>query len=110
MKPYWLITLCLTLLLAMACSKEEEATEDVPDTSEPTAPPAENTEPTTPSEPENTETNSEPSNASTNATSFPIPNPTANLPAGPGGRGESSGRAAGTGPRSSPPRPTSSWW
>lgn len=82
MKPHWLITLCLTLLLAMACSKEEEATEDGPDTSEPAAPPAENTEPTTPSEPENTETNSEPSNASTNATSFPIPNPTANLPAG----------------------------
>ena len=82
MKPHWLITLSLTLLLAMACSKDEEATEEGPDTSEPAAPPAENTEPTTPSEPENTETNSEPSNASTNATSFPIPNPPANLPAG----------------------------
>lgn len=82
MKPHWLITLSLTLLLAMACSKDEEATEEGPDTSEPAAPPAENTEPPTPSEPENTETNSEPSNASTNATSFPIPNPTANLPAG----------------------------
>ena len=78
MKPHWLITLSLTLLLAMACSKDEEATEEGPDTSEPAAPPAENTEPPTPSEPENTETNSEPSNA----TSFPIPNPDANLPAG----------------------------
>ena len=82
MKPHWLITLSLTLMLAMACSKDEEATEEGRDTSEPAAPPAENTEPTTPSEPENTETNSEPSNASTNATSFPIPNPTANLPVG----------------------------
>ena len=33
-----------------------------------------------PSEPENTATNSEPSNV--NATSFPVPNPSANLPAG----------------------------
>ena len=82
MKPHWLITLSLTLLLAMACSKDEEATEEGPDTSEPAAPPAENTEPSTPSEPENTETNSEPSTTSTNATSFPIPNPTANLPVG----------------------------
>ena len=82
MKPHWLITLSLTLLLAMACSKDEEATEEGTDTSEPAAPPAENTEPSTPSEPENTETNSEPSTTSTNATSFPIPNPTANLPVG----------------------------
>ena len=82
MKPHWLITLSLTLMLAMACSKDEEATEEGPDTSEPAAPPAENTEPSTPSEPENTETNSEPSTTSTNATSFPIPNPTANLPVG----------------------------
>ena len=28
MKPHWLITLSLTLLLAMACSKDEEATEE----------------------------------------------------------------------------------
>ena len=82
MKPHWLITLSLTLLLAIAGAKDEEATEEGPDSGEPAAPPAENTEPTTPSEPENTETNSEPSNASTNATSFPIPNPSANLPAG----------------------------
>ena len=82
MKPHWLITLSLTLMLAMACSKDEEATEEAPDSGEPAAPPAENTEPITPSEPENTETNSEPSTTSTNATSFPIPNPTANLPVG----------------------------
>ena len=83
MKPHWIITLSLTLLLAMACSKDEEATEEGPATGEPAAPPAENTEPTTPSEPKNTETNSEPSTTSTNATtSFPIPNPTANLPLG----------------------------
>ena len=83
MKPHWLITLSLTLLLAMACSKDDEATEESPDSGEPAAPPAENTEPTTPPEPENTETNSEPSTTSTNATnSFPIPNPTANLPVG----------------------------
>ena len=82
MKPHWLITLSLTLMLAMACSKDEEATEEAPDSGEPAAPPAENTEPITPSEPENTETNSEPSTTSTNATSFPIPNPTANLPLG----------------------------
>ena len=82
MKPHWLITLSLTLLLAMACSKDEEATEEGPDSGEPATPPAENTEPITPSEPENTETNSEPSTTSTNATSFPIPNPTANLPLG----------------------------
>lgn len=83
MKPHWLITLSLTLLLAMACSKDDEATEESPDSGEPAAPPAENTEPTTPPEPENTETNSEPSTTSTNATtSFPIPNPTANLPLG----------------------------
>ena len=83
MKPHWLITLSLTLLLAMACSKDDEATEESPDSGEPAAPPAENTEPTTPPEPENTETNSEPSTTNTNATtSFPIPNPTANLPVG----------------------------
>ena len=82
MKPHWLITLSLTLLLAMACSKDEEATEEAPDSGEPAAPPAENTEPITPSESENTETNSEPSTTSTNATSFPIPNPTADLPVG----------------------------
>ena len=83
MKPHWLITLSLTLLLAMACSKDDEATEESPDSGEPAAPPADNTEPTTPPEPENTETNSEPSTTNTNATtSFPIPNPTANLPVG----------------------------
>ena len=82
MKSHWLITLSLALLLAMACSKDEEATEESPDSGEPAAPPAENTEPITPSEPENTETNSEPSTTSTNATSFPIPNPSANLPVG----------------------------
>lgn len=86
-------------MLAMACSKDEETSDEGPDTSEPAAPPAENTEPNTPSEPGNTETtltspaidpatgllagvgalpHSEPSNA----TSFPIPNPPANLPAG----------------------------
>ena len=78
MKPHWLITLSLTLLLAMACSKDEEATEEGTDTSEPAAPPAENTEPTTPSEPEDMEPNSDTSTD----TSFPIPNPTANLPLG----------------------------
>ena len=78
MKSHWLVTLSLTLLLAMACSKDEEATEEGTDTSEPAAPPAENTEPTTPSEPENMEPNSDTSTD----TSFPIPNPTADLPVG----------------------------
>jgi len=83
MKPYWLIALSLSLLLAMACSKDEEATEESPDSGEPAAPPAENTEPITPSEPKNTETNSEPSTTSTNATSsIPTPIPNANLPVG----------------------------
>ena len=49
MKPHWLITLSLTLMLAMACSKDEEATEEAPDSGEPAAPPAENTEHITPS-------------------------------------------------------------
>ena len=81
MKPHWLITLSLTLMLVMACSKDEEATEEGTDTGEPTTPSAENTEPTTPTEPENTETNSAPSTANTNATTS-FPNPTANLPLG----------------------------
>ena len=78
MKPHWLITLSLTLLLAMACSKDEEATEEANDTGEPATPPTEDTAPTTPSEPENME----PSSDTSTDTSFPIPNPTADLPVG----------------------------
>lgn len=80
MKPHWILTLSLTLMLAIACSKDEEATEEGTDTGEPAAPPAENNGPSQPAEP----TNPEPSNPTTNTNSA-IPTttqPQANLPVG----------------------------
>ncbi len=78
MKPHWILTLSLTLILATACSKDEEAAEEGTDAGEPAAPPAENNGPSQPTEP----TNTEPSNPTTNTNSATPTQPQANLPVG----------------------------
>lgn len=82
MKPHWILTLSLTLILATACSKDEEAAEEGTDAGEPAAPPAENNGPSQPTEPTNTEPNTEPSNPTTNTNSATPTQPQANLPVG----------------------------